>query len=234
VYEMGDLQELMAKQEELDDELLPYLEEEGPLGGHQCLRHPLVYSVLHHPQLNALMNETLRAKKAALKDYAARKEWHNFVFAHERPYRIEAFTHICWQLRDKEYWRLLGTIYTDSENVYQNQDDWRECLTAERRHRDHMMRPDEREALAHDIDAENGTVYRGFHMDGGEAGLSWTTNSIVAGYFARRLAGHDVPRVATGKVDRKDILAFFDGRSEYECVILPENVRDITIKEVHR
>jgi hypothetical protein len=235
VLELDDLQQLMDTQEELHDDLLPYLEEDGPLGHHQCLRHPLVYSVLHHPQLNALVNAQYAAKKEALREYKRRRQWHSYVFTYERPYRLEAFAWICHHMGDRSYWDLLGNVWTDTENIWQCREQWRECLSAERKYRSHMMSVDERAALAHDIDAKDGTIYRGFCKDGAERGMSWTTNSIVAKFFARRLAGaEDTPRVATGKVDRRDIIAYFEGRSEHEVVVLPGNVRDIEIREVAR
>lgn len=230
--ELDELEALLADRgAELDPELAAYLEEESLLG-FPTIRHPLVYSVPHFS--NALANRQLAAKKEMVARARRQRDWSQYLYLHERPYRLDAFAAICYRLGDQKYWELLGSIWTDTENMYQNEQLWRDCLTAERRYRSRLMSVDERKALAHDIDKTDNTIYRGFSVPGREAGLSWTTNSVVAKSFARRAGlGKGEPRyLATGKVARKDIIAFFDGRSEYEVVVLPENVRDIAIEKI--
>ena len=84
-----ELQELMARQEELDPELEPWVDPDGPLG--PMLKHPLVYSILHTPGLNALVNAQLKAKTAAVRRARAEREWSRYIYLHERPYRLDAF-----------------------------------------------------------------------------------------------------------------------------------------------
>jgi hypothetical protein len=232
-YNLDDLRALMETEEELDPELEAY-KETSELGW-EMIRHPLVYSVVHSPQLNAMVNESLKRKKEAVREARRQRNWNRYIFLHEKPYRIDAFTDICWKMGDSKYWTVLGDIYTDTENLHQNQELWVGCLTAERRYRSHLMTIEERAVLTNDLPAKDITLYRGFHDPGTVQGLSWTTNSVVAKFFARRLA-QDGARcyVATGKVDRKDVIAFFDSRSEYEAVVLPENVRDIQVTEIER
>jgi len=225
----NELHAIMTREEALHYELETYLEEDGALG-FPMIRHPLVYSVPHLS--NALANHQLKLKKVQVREAQLNKDWERFVYLHERPYRINAFEQICWHLGDKRYWKLLGSIYTDTENLYQNKELWVECLTAERRYRSAMMTDDERAALKED-NSPTFTVFRGYHDPGTVEGISWTTNSIVGKFFARRLAAPDARRfVAQGTVKRRDVLAYFDGRSEYEMVILPGNVHNIEITEI--
>lgn len=226
------IQELLDEEiADLDPELAAYMEACGPLGV-PSIRHPLVYSVIHHERFNGLVNDSLRYKKEALRAARKQRQWHSYVYIHERPWRLDAFVNICYLMGDHAYWELLGDIYTDSENLWQNADLWRDCLTAQRRYRSHLMDAGERETLKN-LDLHDTTIYRGFARDGREQGFSWTTDRSRALFFAQRLAmSGDTPRVATGKVNRRDVIACFNGRNEHEVVVLPENVWSIEIVEV--
>lgn len=230
--QVSDLLDRFAP-EELDPELEAYLEESDEFGW-TMIRHPLVYSVIHTDQLNKQVNKMLKYKKEALERALQEENWHTYVYLHERAYRIDAFIEIEDVLPDETYWELLGQIWTDSENIYQNEEQWRDLLTSPRPGHEAMMSDDEKTALAEDP-ADEFPIYRGFIREGREQGLSWSTNSITAKWFARRLAQDgDTPRLATGTVSKADVIAFFDGRSETEIVVLPENVRNIEITEVKK
>lgn len=225
------LQDLMNSQEELDEELEPYYEEDGALGW-ASIRHPLVYSILHTPNQNAMVNAQLKAKQKAVAEAFRDKKWTSYIYLHERPYRLDAFMGVCDRFTDEEYWDLLGSIWTDSENIRQNEGAWRLAMTSDRPGRDTMMDAEERAVLYEDLEWQV-DVYRGFCYPGRERGMSWTHNRVVAKFFARRLAQHDQTKyLATGRVRRDKILAYFDGRSEYEVVVLPEDVKDIEITEL--
>jgi hypothetical protein len=227
---MDELKALMETPEDLDPELEAYLGDTEH--GWQALRHPLVYQVPYHPTWNALMNRQLGAKREQLVEAQRKRNWSQYIWLHERPYRIDAFTTICWRLSDKKYWELLGSIWTDTENLWQNHEIWRECLTAERRFRSRMMSEDER-AQVKEVLPNPVTVYRGFSAPGSVQGFSWTTNPIVAKFFARRFAPRgNLMFVAKGTVRKGHVIAFLDGRSEYEVIVMPENVKDIEIAEV--
>jgi len=226
-FDIADIQKLMETQEELAPELEQYLDD-GPLGG-RCLRHPLVYSIFWAPQMNAMLNEQFRQKRAAVIDARRQENWHGFVYLHERPYRLDAFVDTAWRMRDQEYWEILGGIYIDTENLWQNKDQWVECLTADRRLRSRLMRAEDRVTLqSHDPVIE---VYRGYNSGGTVDGLSWTTSADVARFFARRLADTGATMyLSEGRVKRARVLAYFNGRSEQEMLVLPGGVKDITTK----
>lgn len=229
--QMGYLKRLLESQEELCDELAEYLEEDGPLG--PCIRHPLVYSIIHSPMHNGLVNEQFKAKTEAVARAVKDQKWSSYLYLHERPYRLDAFEAIESELDDATYWKLLGGIWTDTENMWAGKDLWRWCLQdrdADMRHL--MMSDEERRALAEDH-GDVIRVYRGYTDSGDPDGFSWTTNSIVGKFFARRLARPNQRQyLATGLVDKANVIAFFDGRSEQEIVCLPEDVMEIQVTEV--
>lgn len=233
----ADLQELLMTQEDLDPELELCLIQEGMFG--PSIKHPLVYSMVHTPNMNALVNRQLRQKKEALSRACAEQKWHSYVYLHERPYRLDAFMDIRDAiLKSEDYWRLLGDIWIDSENIWQNADNWRDLFEEpERGSMEYFMDDDDRQVLKLPENKGgmpfNFTVYRGFHYDGGEDGFSWTLDKQRAIWFAKRLCGPDeTPMVATGTVGRKDVIGYMTGRNELEIVALPENVHGIEIEVV--
>lgn len=221
---------LMTTVVDLDSELELYVSE-GPLKGTQSLRHPLVYHVPYVPKMAGMANLELKAKIEALKRARSERNWLSYIYLHERPYRVDAFTDICLSLSNREYWKLLGGIYTDTENLYQNKDLWIQLSPADRDRR-FLMDDEERVSLRKD-NANVITVYRGYCESGDPHGLSWTTNRVVAKFFARRLAPADARQfVATATVRKRQVLAYFNGRSKQEMVILPEHTVRGAVDEI--
>jgi len=216
-------------QVELDPELAECLYEDEAMGA-SAIKHPLVFSLFHHERLNHMVNEQLRQKTEALDRAIADEAWNTYCFIHERPYRLDAF----WNIKDKieddaTYWDVLGSIWTDSENIWQSEDEWVECLSSDRPGRENMMEEWERERLA--ALPETVEVFRGYQREDRENGCSWSIDRDKARWFAQRLwiperGGR--PMLATANVSREKIVAFFDGRQEHEVVILPG---DATISE---
>lgn len=197
------------------------------------IKHPLVYAYLFHEREHARINATYEAKRRALGEAIAGRKWNNAVFLYERPYRLNAFNILQDQLEDQEYWQLLGNVWTDSENIWQNRDTWREALTANRPDRHMLMDKEEQAALALLPDAL--TVYRGFMYDDGEEGMSWTLDQQKAKWFARRFhidPDCERPRIATGHVSKEKVIAYFTGRNEDEIVALPEDVENRRFQDV--
>jgi hypothetical protein len=230
------LNEIMATQEDLDPELVPWMNENGPFG--PSLKHPLVFSVIHPPTMNAMVNMQLKQKKQALREAKARRQWHRYVFLYERPYRLDAFMNISWGLDGPEYWKLLGDVWSDTENCWQNVDEWREMLTADPEGREMMSTEDVRSVF--ELTPEAGglapqtRVYRGYCYEGALASFSWTLDRARAKWFATRLRQDDDPpaKVASGFIAREHVIAYVTGRDEQEIVCLPEHVTELEIKEL--
>lgn len=186
-----------------------------------CVKHPLVFSMAHHPSRNRYANLLLSQKRAALAEAEAAGDWQRVVWLHEKPFRPEALFARCDRITDDaEWWRLVGMVWTNSENHMEWGPLTAALLAVDRPGREAMMDVAERAALA--AMPETLTVHRGYR--GHAAGWSWTTVREVAEQFARRFPHRDgAPRVAHGKVDRRLVVAYFDGESE--IVADPADVR---------
>jgi hypothetical protein len=229
--------DLLGIQEDLDPELARCMIDDPDFGS--SIKHPLVFSILHNPQMNAMYNAMLRQKKAAIERAVEKENWDSYVWLHERAYRLDAFLDIKDSIaKAPDYWMLLGSIWLDSENIWQNLDEWRLLFEEpERGSMEYFMDENDREVFR--IPENKGgmlptfPIYRGFSVDGGEDGFSWTIDRARAKWFARRWCSEDhTPMVAAGTVGRKDVIGYMTGRDEQEIVVLPENVFGIEIQEV--
>lgn len=220
---VDEMNALLQKQEELDPELADYLEEVGQFG--PCIRHPLVYSMVHFPQQNAWVNNQLRGKKRLVAQAEAEGEWHSYIYLHERPYRVDAFVSMMNRMSDTQYWHNLASIWMDSENIRQNPQVWQRLLRSKRPGRMAIMDDEEREAL----EAMPGLipVYQG-HTAKRHDGWSWTTDRAKAEWFAQRFSDfEDSPPVLTeGVVLKRLVIAYFTGRGESEIVADRRNVKE--------
>jgi hypothetical protein len=231
--QVNALNELMMREEALDPELEIYVVDAGPFG--PMLKHPLVFEMLMVEGHHALTNERFRQKRKATQEAYAKKEWSHYIYLHERAYRLDAFRACCWQMDGPEYWGHLGSVWVDSENIYQNRDEWREMYEADCDGRLEMMSEEDR--LAFTLPPEQGgfpptfPIYRGFCYDDAQHGMSWTLDKARGKWFASRLhqEGQPQPRVARGMVAAGDVLAYHTGRDEQEIVVFPENVKDVEV-----
>lgn len=196
-----------------------------------AIKHPLVFDIFYTPHMNHMLNKRFKAKLAARDDARQEKNWSSFVFLHERPHRLDALMEIHEEIEDdKDFWELVGGVWTDSENIWQNYAEWEELLSQERPGREFLMTDEEREKLA--ALPEEITIYRGYTFveddhDGIE-GFSWTLDKQRAAWFSTRLArDHETTMVATATVSKADVIAHFLGRGEEEIVALPCSVRNI-------
>lgn len=204
----------------LDDELEQYLEDTDFIG--TVLKHPLVFQVPFHSA--ALANRQLEWKRNALREAIEEEKWMTAVWIHERPYRILVLQEFAEHMEDHVFWEVLGAIWTDSENIWQNDAEWRRLWADERPGREHAMDDDDREAF--EKLPEKVQVYRGCISEENEDGLSWTTNLKIATFFAKRFAElrSGDPIILCGEVDKADVLAYTQGRGESEVIVLPEKV----------
>ena len=200
---------VMASNEELHPDLQPYLEE-GAIGPQ--LRHPLVYLVplWGNGHANALYEQKVKAVKNAL----ANQKYSSYIFLHERPYRLNAFTLIQSKLSDTQYWSLLSDIWTDTENQWQGLNKWKQLLSSNRPSRHYLMNEEEFNLLQSLPDEV--TIYRGCQAGINENGLSWTLNKKKAEFFAKRFSKEGI--ILERKIPKSNIIAFLNGRGEYELI----------------
>lgn len=216
--------------EPLHPDLLEYRFETDFFG--PWVKHPFVYSPIFGEREHARLNALYEYKKTAYLEALAAKKWHTAVFLHERPWRLNAFLDIAEHLDDQEYWQLLSTIWTDSENIWQNRDEWREAFEADRADRHLIMSDEERDALAALPDTI--PVYRGYQHDTAEDGMSWTVDEDRAKWFANRWNTPESeawPRIAQGQVGKDKIIAYITSRGESEIIVFPEDVTNWLIRD---
>ena len=195
---------------ELHPDLQPYLED-GILGPQ--LRHPLVYAVPLWTKAHA--NHMYEQKKSDLEKAIAEKKYSQIIFLHERPYRLEAFVQITKELSDAKYWSLLASVWTDTENGWQNLPTWRALFWSKRPGRENLMDADERFTLANLPEIVE--IYRGCVNGINEDGISWTLNRDKAEFFANRFSKGGI--VLSKQINKSDIIAVFNGRGESEVIV---------------
>lgn len=224
-------EDVLHREEPLDPELAQHAYDYEDLG--LCIKHPLVFSIMHTPELNALINEQFRHKTEAAIEARREKRWTRFIGLHERPYRLTALTEVAHEMNNADYWGAVAEVWIDSENIFELESLWLEVLTENRPERQVMMHPDDRAELESWDDPV--TIFRGFHRAGRELGLSWTIDREKAEWFARRkLRPSDgtPPQIATATVAPSSIIAFLTSRGESEVIALPTDVIIQRIEEV--
>jgi hypothetical protein len=202
---------LKESSEPLHPDLVPYFEADGALGAQ--VRHPLVYQVPLWS--NGSANAYYLQKKKDLEQALAEKNYSRVVYLHERPYRLQAFIQIQKYLSDEKYWSLLASVWTDTENAWQHLDEWRELFNSSRPKRQRLM--DRDEVLAYDSLPDTVKVYRGCQKGINEDGISWTLKRDKAEWFATRFSKDGL--VLEKEIQKKDIIAVFTNRNEFEVII---------------
>jgi hypothetical protein len=213
----GELEQLASRRERLHSELEDYLME-TPHG--LMLNHPLLQELpgLVDPAHAAILNQRYREKLQYVDEAVADRKWFAFIHLHERPYRIGAFMEIAHELSNKDYWFLLSDVWTDSENIWQNLEDWRELWNEVRPGKKYAMDATERKAFKRLPDEI--TIYRGICEGHVVNGMSWTLDREKAIWFAKRQAHDNLPQVLlTVRTSKSNVHALLLGRNENEIVI---------------
>lgn len=217
---MFDVAEILQKKEDLHPELqahFGYLADTGV----PCIKHPLIYSIFHVDNLNALTNKRFELIKANVESALKENDISTYVFLHERPYRLIAFnkaiSFLNLKISNKDYWELLGSIWTDTENSWESSDLWKRHFSSDRPCSEYLMDKQERKAFKNLPDKL--TIYRGYVPNQNEEGLSYTLDKSTAEWFANRFSknGKVIKRV----VNKSDVLAYFTGRNEDEILLKP-------------
>lgn len=204
--------------EPLREELQPYVREHSVLG--HVLHHPLLVMVPFNETMNRYANKSYAHKLKMLEEAERDRNWKQYVFTHERPYRLQAFSKIAYHMTPTEWWGVVGHIWTDSENIHEFYDEWRIIWRDTRPGREAAMDDDERAILASLPDEIE--IFRGVRHRHAVNGLSWTPDRDKALWFARRKVYGGSPFLASGWVKKERVLAYFSRESE--IVVFPEDV----------
>lgn len=214
-------EEVLKRQEPLDPELKPWLEKGRGALNWPMLKHPLVFGVPYMEAMNAMYNEQLKVKKENATEALEKQNWGRYLYIHERPYRFQKFVEIEHLMSDKDYWDNLGSIWSDSENIWQYKHIVAMLLLSSRDDKEHFMDDKEREFLANL--PEEFIIYRG-HQGVNRSGYSWTLSYWRARWFAQRF-DHKKNGVVKAIVNKKDIIGVLLGRGEYEIVTHPNRLK---------
>jgi hypothetical protein len=126
-------------------------------------------------------------------------------------------------LSDSEYARLLSEIWTDTEQPSRILNSWIELFTNPRLKREYLMSPEEL-AYYHAL-PDQVQIWRGAGHPCYARGISWTTDTYQAAWFAVRFARNEGSvRIFSVTVSRKAIIAYFSGGTESEVIIDPRSL----------
>jgi len=216
--DLAELAEILHRKEELHPDLVDCIENNS-FG--DTLKHPLIIGLFYHPSMNAMFNAQYKHKLKYAKDARKQKKWSSYIWIHERPCRLEKFATVQDHLSDQEYWELLGSIWSDSENLRQYGAILGCLINKDRPGREAMMDDSEKDFLSKLPDEF--TIYRG-HQSKNKSGYSWTLSFWRAKWFANRFkqAGAGVVKAT---VKKKDIVAVLLGRNEFEIIVSPRNLK---------
>lgn len=205
-------EDIFSKKEELNEELKPYLSNKP----FPMLRHPLLYHMMYSEQMNAMINMQFKFKKEQIEKSSNSKDWETYIYTHERPYRLNAFLEVERNLSDVQYWEILGSIWTDSENIWQNKETWRNLIKSNRGSKEFFMSNEDR---MHLIKLPNVIkVYRGCIANKNKTGLSYTLSKEKAEWFSKRFNTDGI--VVEREVKKHKIFAYLNSRGEDEVIIL--------------
>lgn len=179
------------------------------------LQHKLCYELIYTPELNDYYNKMLEHKKALLEDALKDKDYHSFVFLHERPFRLMALIE-CWHLASKQQKGLLvAATYVDAEMPMVNQELWIKLFKQVGRTAMSEEDVEYFESLPDEIE-----IYRGC-LPEDKDGISWTLSKEQAQWFANRF--NQQGKVFTKKINKNQICTLLRYRQEEEVIFIQKN-----------
>ena len=209
------------KPEALLASLVPYLHD-------GLLSHPLLVRANVNIERCADVNRLFGQKKRETRQALRERDWHSYIFLHERPYRMAALSRCLSRglTEDKEtYNQTVRDVWIDTENARQHSKLWRKVWEGSN------LTETERIALA--AVPDDVPISRGVRRAAdGRRGFSWTLDPEVARRFATRFA--DSGFLIEGIVAKQDIKAYLGDRNENEVIAFPERVRIVKTTAIAR
>jgi len=140
--------------------------------------------------------------------------------------RFQTFLKIKDFLNDKDYWKMLSTAYTGSDDLFHLKEEVKEAFIVDRQHRNFLM--NEEDLKVYTSLPEKLIIYRGMtteEFESGDFGVSWTLSEKLAKFFAftygRNFSTHGKKKVVHQlEVSKNEILAYFGDRNEQEVIYI--------------
>lgn len=173
-------------------------------------------------------NNVYDYKKEAVDEAIKKNDIHSYVMLHERAYRVESVINALsdwWKPSKKEYWEVIGFLWIDTENVYENKDYWEQLLFLE--FSDSHLMMNEEDSKFFDELPNTITIYRGGIDD---RGYSWTLDRDKAEWFANRwimngnlgeksnVTNRHETNVFEQTIKKSDAIAYLSDRGESEII----------------
>jgi hypothetical protein len=132
------------------------------------------------------------------------------------------------KFKGKFYWYALRVAWETTDNLYKYSDVIKYFFNNSEPHRDSIMTDEEKKYL--DNLPERIKIYRGMtevELMKKEFGCSWTLKKEVALFFAndnrRNYDTNHLKKVVHSlTINKKDVIAFLNGRQEYEIIYIKE------------
>lgn len=188
-----------------------------------------VASGAYHAPTKAVIRDVIQSRTRSLTagDYVG------YLFQFDGHRRFSPFLAVHQLMDDASYWKSVAFVWDNIEVSSPDMATWLALFGSKRPRRDRLMSKKERQAFAQLPDTL--MLFRGYAKGKARRGMSWTVSEERARFFARyavgarraELCGHQKGRtgmVVTGTALKRDVLAYFDGRSEQEIVIHPCNI----------
>lgn len=222
----NEFAELMFRDEKIHPELEPFVVP-GPLG--KMLHHKFIIEIFYPENKCALINVRYEHKKKYVQEMLSIKNWEGYIFAHERPYRFEAFLEIEKKIPAEKYWNIISNLWIDSENIFQHLQNWKNIW---KKRNTPLVLEEEQEGFNRLPDTIQ--IHRGI-LDLKHTGLSWTLNYDKAIWFSRRFLKQHCSYVISGTIKKSQVSAvFLDARGENEIVAFPERVKIFNTERIYK
>jgi len=201
------------------EELLPELKSsmvKGNFLNKGFIQHPLVIGELGFMP-NSYYNKQFIRKKERLMEFENNNEFESYLTLIEKPFRVFYFNELVKQNRikkfSKKYWRILSSLWTGSENIFQNKELWDELLR-DKTNSHYFM--DKKDLEYFNSLPNEFMVYRGYvHW---ENGYSYSLDRERAVWFAERFGQNGL--VIERLVKKEDVFAYINSRKENEIILL--------------
>jgi len=139
---------------------------------------------------------------------------------------FDEFLHFAPRWYSKNYWYALGLAYTCADNLYPYREYVKAAFSSKRKGREALMNEEELKVWKNL--PQQVYIYRGMtieEQESGDFGVSWSLSIEKAEFFAYEYTRNHYTKNLTKtvqhlKVDKKDIIAFFNEREEEEVIYI--------------